>query len=407
MVSFMKKVLLALALALPVADALQSLSGRALASPRRSLSRPYRSAGVRVVSATVMAAGGAPLKVGIVGATGAVGAEIIGCLETREFPCDGPPVCFGSSGGKTVATANWGDITTEKFSVDAVTGFDVVFLAASGDFAEEYADAIGAVLAEGGVVVDNSSALRYKDGVPLVVPEVNGDQCEGASVIANPNCTTAIALMALYPLFKEFGLKKVIVSTYQAASGAGAAGMAELRDGVAMASTEGEKYVDSMGRFKEKANGYTKEEMKVTWECRKILGFPPIPDAAADAKLDTAPPKVSCTAVRIPTLRAHSEAITIETVKPRPPNSRHAPSMVASSTTRRRPPSTTDAVTATVAARASRVPGSSEKPPGVGTKSASGRNSSADATRSADELAHRDDPAVAAATAGESTQRTA
>ncbi|KAH8098271.1 aspartate-semialdehyde dehydrogenase [Aureococcus anophagefferens] len=278
MVSFMKKVLLALALALPIADAFQSLSGRALASPRRSLSRPYRSAGVRVVSATVMAAGGAPLK--------------------------------------TVATANWGDITTEKFSVDAVTGFDVVFLAASGDFAEEYADAIGSVLAEGGVVVDNSSALRYKDGVPLVVPEVNGDQCEGASVIANPNCTTAIALMALYPLFKEFGLKKVIVSTYQAASGAGAAGMAELRDGVAMASTEGEKYVDSMGRFKEKANGYTKEEMKVTWECRKILGFPPIPDAAADAKLDTAPPKVSCTAVRIPTLRAHSEAITIETVKP-------------------------------------------------------------------------------------------
>ncbi|KAH8047076.1 aspartate-semialdehyde dehydrogenase [Aureococcus anophagefferens] len=318
MVSFMKKVLLALALALPIADAFQSLSGRALASPRRSLSRPYRSAGVRVLSATVMAAGGAPLKVGIVGATGAVGAEIIGCLETREFPCDGPPVCFGSSGGKTVATANWGDITTEKFSVDAVTGFDVVFLAASGDFAEEYADAIGSVLAEGGVV--------------------NGDQCEGASVIANPNCTTAIALMALYPLFKEFGLKKVIVSTYQAASGAGAAGMAELRDGVAMASTEGEKYVDSMGRFKEKvpnsefahplafnviphidkfqANGYTKEEMKVTWECRKILGFPPIPDAAADAKLDTAPPKVSCTAVRIPTLRAHSEAITIETVKP-------------------------------------------------------------------------------------------
>ena len=170
MVSFMKKVLLALALALPIADAFQSLSGRALASPRRSLSRPYRSAGVRVVSATVMAAGGAPLKVGIVGATGAVGAEIIGCLETREFPCDGPPVCFGSSGGKTVESEKWGDITTEKFSVDAVKGFDVVFLAASGDFAEEYADAIGAVLAEGGVVVDNSSALRYKLGVPLVLP---------------------------------------------------------------------------------------------------------------------------------------------------------------------------------------------------------------------------------------------
>ena len=143
--------------------------------------------------------------------------------------------------------------------------------------------------------------------------------------------------MALFPLFAMFGLKKVIVSTYQAASGAGAAGMAELRDGIALASTGGDQFVDPMGRFKEKVpnkefahplafnviphidkfqdNGYTKEEMKVTWECRKILGFPPIPSADDPTGAD-APPKVSCTAVRIPTLRAHSEAITIETVKP-------------------------------------------------------------------------------------------
>jgi len=291
-------------------------------------------------------AGGKPLKVGIVGATGAVGAELIGVLEKRGFPCgDAGPTLFGSAGGKTVSTAKWGDLTTEAFSVAATAGFDVVFLAASGTFAEEHAFDIAAGLAKGGVVVDNSSALRYKDGVPLVVPEVNGDQCAGASVIANPNCTTAIALMALFPLFAAFGLRRVIMSTYQAASGAGAAGMAELREGVKVAAGD-EDYVDKMGRFGEKtpvydafahplafnviphidvfqANGYTKEEMKVTWETRKILGFDPFPSDADDYS-DGGPPRVSCTAVRIPTLRAHSEAITIETVKPCTPEQARA-----------------------------------------------------------------------------------
>merc|ERR1719454_2573412 len=123
-------------------------------------------------------------------------------------------------------------------------------------------------------------------------------------VIANPNCTTAIVLMALFPLFLAFGLKKVIVSTYQAASGAGAAGNAEFAHPLAF------NVIPHIDKFQE--NGYTKEEMKVTWECRKMLGFPPLPSAADSGK----EPKVSCTAVRIPTLRAHSEAITIETEKP-------------------------------------------------------------------------------------------
>jgi len=280
--------------------------------------------------------GHAPLKVAIVGATGAVGQEIIGVLEKRGFPCgDAGPSLFGSKGGKTVSTSKWGDLTTEAFSVEAARGFDIVFLAASGDFATEYAKKIGEVLAEGGVVVDNSSALRYDADVPLVVPEVNGQLCKGAKVVANPNCTTAIALMALFPLFLAFGLKKVIVSTYQAASGAGAAGMAELKSGIAASVAEGAPYLEADGRFgdekpankefahplafnviphidKFQANGYTKEEMKVTWECRKILGFEPFESAADTGK----EPKVSCTAVRIPTLRAHSEAITIETEKP-------------------------------------------------------------------------------------------
>lgn len=255
------------------------------------------------------------LKVGIVGATGAVGRELLGVLESREFPC-AAPVLFGSKGGKSLST-KWGELTTQPFSIEATEGLDVVFLAASGDFARENARKIPCL------VVDNSSALRLEKDVPLIVPEVNGHLCKDAKTIANPNCTTAIAIMALYPLFKKFGLKKVIVSTYQAASGAGAAGMDELRQTMSVADS----HIDAKGIFNQDTahevfahslpfnviphidtfqdNDYTKEEMKVVWETKKLLGF----------ELD-AGPKISCTAVRIPTLRAHSEAITIETEKP-------------------------------------------------------------------------------------------
>ncbi|KAJ8602632.1 hypothetical protein CTAYLR_004089 [Chrysophaeum taylorii] len=263
-------------------------------------------------------------RVGVVGATGAVGRELLGVLEKREFPCEAP-LLFGSKGGQTVESGKWGPLDVSPFSVEGVSGLDVVFLAASGDFAKEYADKIAAVVKT--CVVDNSSALRLRDDVPLVVPEVNGHLCKGAKLIANPNCTTAIAIMALAPIFAAFGLRKVVVSTYQAASGAGAAGMRELRDGITPAlqnikddgcfegASTAEVFahplpfnvVPHIDKFQ--ANGYTKEEMKVTWETKKILGFDPKGDDG---------PKVSCTAVRIPTLRAHSEAITVETEKPCP-----------------------------------------------------------------------------------------
>jgi len=275
------------------------------------------------------------LRVGIIGATGAVGREIISVLEKRGFPCgSGGPVLFGSKGGKKVQTDKWGEQMTQAFTEEALTGFDVCFLAVSGDFATAHAANIAAKLNAGGIVVDNSSALRYLDGVPLVVPEVNGALCKGAKVVANPNCTTAIALMALYPLFVAFGLRKVIMSTYQAASGAGAEGMAELRQGITSQAPVEAGLIREDGCFtdaakatkpevfahplafnviphidKFQANGYTKEEMKVTWETRKMLGFDPFDE-------NSAAPKVSCTAVRIPTLRAHSEAITIETERP-------------------------------------------------------------------------------------------
>ena len=162
------------------------LAQAVLVRPAQRLTLGRRNNALRV-AATMSLAGTKPLKVAIVGATGAVGKEIIGCLEQREFPVEGSPTLFGSKGGKSVETKQWGTLTTEAFSVEATKGYDVVFLAASGDFAIKYAREIGAGLSENGVVVDNSSALRYDDDVPLVVPEVNGQLCEGNKVIANPN----------------------------------------------------------------------------------------------------------------------------------------------------------------------------------------------------------------------------
>ena len=248
---------------------------------------------------------------------------------------EGSPTLFGSKGGKSVNTKQWGTLTIEAFSVEATKGYDVVFLAASGDFCHQVRagnwERPQRKWCGGGQPRQRCSTTTT---CSLVVPEVNGQLCEGTKVIANPNCTTAIALMALFPLFLAFGLKKVIVSTYQAAGrGRGRHGRASRR--ASPTRVQGDAYLEDDGGFGSKPianaefahplafnvilhidkfqeNGYTKEEMKVTWECRKMLGFPPLPSSS-----DTgAEPKVSCTAVRIPTLRAHSEAITIETEKP-------------------------------------------------------------------------------------------
>lgn len=254
-----------------------------------------------------------PLTVGICGATGAVGKELIGVLEKRNFPVKELRL-FGSerSAGRKVET-KFGTVTIEDFSLDRAKELDVVFVSVSGDFSKEWCHK----MADGGaVVIDNSSAFRYDKDISLCVPEINADSARKGSkrVIANPNCTTAIGIMALYPLHKAFGLKKVMMSTYQAASGAGAEGMAELFDGIKEVvngppgTVAKNKFfahplpfnlIPHIDVFQE--NGYTKEEMKVTWECQKILDLPNLP--------------VSCTSVRIPTLRAHSETMVIETEK--------------------------------------------------------------------------------------------
>jgi len=244
--------------------------------------------------------------------TGAVGKEIIDVLGNREYPVAELKL-FASkrSAGKPMETP-FGEKMIEEFTLEAARECDVVFLAVSGDFALEW---VPKITADGGpLVIDNSSAYRYDDSVPLVVPEINAEAAKKskAKLVANPNCTTAIALMALAPLHEKFGIKRCIMSTYQAASGAGAPGMNELQEGTAAMATGGTatnevfahplpfNVIPHIDKFLD--DRYTKEERKVTWETRKIMDLPDLP--------------VSCTCVRIPTLRAHAEAITIETEKP-------------------------------------------------------------------------------------------
>ena len=256
-------------------------------------------------------------KVGVIGATGAVGAEMVRCLAYCEFPVSSLALYASARSAGKVLETEYGSITIEEFSVEAARTCQFVFLAVSGDFAKEHAKAIGA---NGGpYVIDNSSAFRYDADIPLVVPEINAHVLtKDSKLVANPNCTTAVAAVALYPLHKEFTIKKLIMSTYQAASGAGAEGMEELLVGSKAILEGGEapakefayplafNLIPHIDKFQ--PNGYTKEEMKVTWETLKIFG-------ATEADM-----KVSCTAVRVPIKRAHSEAITIETEKPISPD---------------------------------------------------------------------------------------
>jgi aspartate-semialdehyde dehydrogenase len=178
------------------------------------------------------------MRVGIVGATGAVGRELVDVLGRRAFPVTSLRLFASARSAGTKTKTPFGDVTIEEFSDAAVRDLDLALLAVSGDFAKAHAPAM---VAAGVTVVDNSSAFRLQDDVPLVVPEVNAAAAGDARLIANPNCTTAILVVALEPLRKAFGLKRVIVSTYQAASGAGAEGMAELERETRRVLVEGVK----------------------------------------------------------------------------------------------------------------------------------------------------------------------
>ena len=251
------------------------------------------------------------MNIAIVGTSGAVGQELLRVLEERNFPLN-ELFLFGSSrsAGQTY-TFKGKDIKVKELQHnDDFKDIDIAFVSAGGSTSKEFADTI---TKHGAIMIDNSSAYRMDDDVPLVVPEINGEDAlnRPRGIIANPNCTTSQLVIALNAIENIAHIKKVQVATYQAASGAGAAAMQELEDQHKQIINGEEPTVSKFAHqlaynlipqvdvFTE--NGYTKEEMKMFHETRKIM----------HSNIE-----VSATCVRVPVMRAHSEAIWIETERP-------------------------------------------------------------------------------------------
>lgn len=252
------------------------------------------------------------MKVAIVGASGAVGQEFLRVLDQQNFPID-ELLLFGSSrsaGRKYTFRGKEMEVKELKHN-DDFKGVDIAFTSAGAGTSREYADTI---TKHGALMIDNSSAFRMDDDVPLVVPEVNGDDAFNTprNIIANPNCTTIQMVVALKPINDISPIKRVHVATYQAASGAGAAAMDELVEQYAQLGRGEEPTVEKFAYqlaynvipqvdvFTD--NGYTKEEMKMYNETKKIMHAPGL--------------DVSATCVRVPVMRAHSESIWLETESP-------------------------------------------------------------------------------------------
>ncbi len=251
------------------------------------------------------------MKVAIVGASGAVGQEFLRVLEERNFPLD-ELVLFGSgrSAGKEYEFRGKKLKVKELQHNDDFKGIDIALTSAGASISKEFASTITKY---GTIMIDNSSAFRYDDDVPLVVPEVNASDAKNRprNIIANPNCSTIQMVVALKPINDLSPVTRVHVSTYQAASGAGAQGIAELEQQIKEVAN-GEEPTISKFPYQLAMNiiphidvfldnDYTKEEMKMNWETKKIMHTQA---------------EVSATCVRIPVARAHSEAIWVETEKP-------------------------------------------------------------------------------------------
>jgi len=249
-------------------------------------------------------------RIGIVGVTGAVGQELLALLAKRAFPVkELRPLASARSAGRTVAFGGK-DWTIREATPEAFEGLDAAIFSAGGSISLALAPEAAR---RGCVVIDNSSAFRMRDDVPLVVPEINEAALDAhRGIVANPNCSTAITLMALAPLHRAFGLRRFFASTYQAVSGTGAEAMKELEDQL-RAWARGEtlapkvyphpiafNLIPHVDSFLE--DGYTKEEMKMLHEGRKILGHPTL--------------RVSTTCVRVPVLRSHSIAVSAEFERP-------------------------------------------------------------------------------------------
>ena len=244
--------------------------------------------------------------VAVVGATGAVGIEMIKTLEKRNFPVGKLTLLASArSTGKTLKFRGQ-DVTVQELTKGSFNGIDIALFSAGGSISKEFAPIAAAA---GCVVVDNSSAFRQDDNVPLVIPEINASDVKWhKNIIANPNCTTAITLMALYPLHKAFTVKRIFASSYQAVSGAGAKAMEELKRqiGEIVSGKPATKaafphqiafnVMPQVDVFL--PNGYTKEEMKMENEGRKIMHHPAF--------------HASVTCVRVPVYRSHSIAVSAE-----------------------------------------------------------------------------------------------
>ncbi|HXZ60002.1 MAG TPA: aspartate-semialdehyde dehydrogenase [Steroidobacteraceae bacterium] len=256
-----------------------------------------------------------PPVVAIVGATGAVGVEMIGCLERRQFPL-GELRLFASarSAGKTLEFRG-APLVVRELTEASFGGVDLALFSAGSSVARKFAPLAARA---GAIVIDNSSAFRMDPAVPLVVPEINALAARAHhGIIANPNCTAIISITPLWPIHQANRIVRLLIASYQSASGAGAAAMQELREST-RAYLEGRPFeprvlphpyafnVFSHNARVDAASGYNEEEIKVRDETRKIFGDPQL--------------RISATCVRVPVLRAHSVAINFECQRPISPD---------------------------------------------------------------------------------------
>ncbi|MGK7882346.1 MAG: aspartate-semialdehyde dehydrogenase [Crocosphaera sp.] len=251
-----------------------------------------------------------PVNVAILGATGAVGTELLELLESRNFPLKTIKLLASPRSAGTTLKFKGESLTVEAVEAKAFQDVDIVLASAGGSTSKAWAQTI---VESGAVMVDNSSAFRMNPEVPLIVPEINPEATANhQGIIANPNCTTILMAVAIYPLHQVQPIERIVVSTYQSASGAGARAMEEVKiQSQAILNGEDPKaeilpYPLAFNLFPHNSPltdvGYCEEEMKMVNETRKIFGEPDL--------------KVTATCVRVPVLRAHSEAINLEFKQP-------------------------------------------------------------------------------------------
>ncbi|HUL45952.1 MAG TPA: aspartate-semialdehyde dehydrogenase [Steroidobacteraceae bacterium] len=254
-----------------------------------------------------------PPVVAIVGATGAVGVEMIGCLERRSFPLSELRLLASARSAGKKLEFRGEPLAVRELTEASLEGVDLALFSAGSSVSKRFAPL---AVRAGAIVIDNSSAFRMDPGVPLVVPEINPQAVrEHRGIIANPNCTAIISITPLWPIHQANRIVRLVIASYQSASGAGAAAMEELREST-RAYLEDRPYqqrvlphpyafnVFSHNTRIDPATGYNEEEIKVREETRKIFGDPEL--------------RVSATCIRVPVLRAHSVAITFECQRPMP-----------------------------------------------------------------------------------------